>query len=70
MKDQTWEAFAKVLYRGGNLAFADFIVLLPLRSRFEPLPRKRSFIEVHEYVPKGLDIVSSTLFSKIQVIKE
>eukprot|EP00613_Pedinella_sp_CCMP2098_P001113 CAMPEP_0171616764 /NCGR_PEP_ID=MMETSP0990-20121206/13681_1 /TAXON_ID=483369 /ORGANISM="non described non described, Strain CCMP2098" /LENGTH=463 /DNA_ID=CAMNT_0012181111 /DNA_START=224 /DNA_END=1616 /DNA_ORIENTATION=+ len=54
-------AFAQLLRGGAHLAVHDALVFLLLRVRLEPLPRKRASDEVHENVPKRLQVVAATL---------
>lgn len=60
--NNTREAFAQLLDWCSLLLFSDFLVLLFVCSRFEPLPGKASAQKIHEDMSKSFQVVSSRLF--------
>lgn len=56
------EPLAKNLDRSGHLLLADLLILLFFSRGFEPLPRQRAAIEVHEDISERLHVVSARLF--------
>ncbi len=44
----------------GELFLTDFLILLLLGGSLEPLPRQAGAVEVHQYIPRALHIVTAT----------
>ena len=60
-KTLTGEALAELFDGRGHFLFADSLVLLSLRSRFQTLPGQRAAKEIHEHIAQRLHVVSPTL---------
>ena len=59
------EALAERIDLGAQLLLADLLVLLLLGGGPKPLPGEHSTVEVHQYVPEGLEVVPSGLLCRI-----